>query len=261
MNEKEFINFTKDRIFIFQSRAAEVYWVKVFLNGSAPENYLTIIFNSDHTLSFPARLGFYPAERGWQFDEAEQQIDLLDESGTIVVDRYALPQNPDDDHFILNNINDDAKRYLSFKEFAINKEVQPRAVLATQRLILISSDYQAVENQVDQCAIANSGNTKWLKSSLNSPWELINEAWETITQDTDLKEVCVFFGGTLTKDEHVFSEKLVRKQTEDELYISGSRANIIVTLSRMLILHYQERIMENGQLHSPIELLSQVITN
>ncbi|WEV37588.1 hypothetical protein [Lactobacillus sp. ESL0677] len=271
MNEKEFFQFAKNKIFLFQSgynvqgkKDGPINgWWRVFLIGGEPENYLTVIFNVDHTLTYPAKLGFLPGERKWQFDEKNQQINLFDESGTTLLSAYSLPADFNAGHFILNKVNDPTKRYLAFTTFDIFKKKQNAPTFASQRVVFLC-DGQSVmtEQEINQYTVEHCCEINTITNNKVSVWALLNQVWDLITQDEKLKDLCVFLEGRPDLDKSAFSKKLVIKTTnKHQQYIAGPRSDVIIVLSQLLTLHYRERLAEGAELHAPVELLSQVITN
>ncbi|MDF7683810.1 hypothetical protein PT287_09895 [Lactobacillus sp. ESL0679] len=271
MNEKEFFQFAKNKIFLYQSgfniqgkKDGPINcWVRVFLDGSESQNFLTVIFNADHTLTYPAKLGFLPPERKWQFDEGKQEINLFDESGANLVSAYSLPTSFDEGHFVLSKINAPDKRYLAFTTFDIFKKKQNEPTFASQRVVFLC-DGQSVmtEQEINHYTVEHCCEINTITNDEVDTWDLVNQVWDRITQDEKLKDLCVFLEGKPDLDKSAFSKKLVIKTTnKHQQYIAGPRSDMIIVLSQLLTLHYRERLAESAELHTPVQLLSQVITN
>ncbi|MDF7638679.1 hypothetical protein PT285_04605 [Lactobacillus sp. ESL0791] len=260
MNENEFLKRYGTNVFTFQ-----VYIDKTWKNvqmGRTSNAPLVIIFNQDHTLSFPSKIGFYPDERRWEFDEAKQEIIFKDESGTKITDRYVLPTVNDDHFFILVDVNDKNKHYICSKNFNFNQSVVITSALPSQRLILMEEPRSAeIKADMEDYSKKYCCALKLLPKMANDQWALINNAWSVICHDPDLQEVCVLIEGLPNLDEKVWFKKLTIQAGDNQIkLISGKRSDVIVALSQLLIMH-DHQLLAQEKIAPPIELLPQIITD
>ncbi|WEV43351.1 hypothetical protein OZX56_07565 [Lactobacillus sp. ESL0684] len=260
MNEQEFLNRFKNKIFSYQVKADVGNWMSVQL---APRGDLAIIFASDHTLKFPSHVGFYPTERCWEFDEANQQIILKDIDNTKILSQYQLPQTVIDHQFILTKVNEPKNRYICYETIDFDQEVnfQPD-VLACQRLILLPEQTSSDEEQklLQEYTIKYCCEAKQLTPPDSDPWSLIETAWSAITNDTNLKTVCLILAGQSDLSQELLNDQLtIQNQPEQATWISGQRDQVIVVLAQLLVKHYHEQLAE-GSLSTPLALLPTIVT-
>lgn len=221
---------------------------------------LVITFNADHTLGFPSNIYFYPDERFWEFDEKEQLVIFKDKTNQKIVSRFKLPAHPDPDYFILSKVTDVTARYIAYKGFDFNRQITQPPVLASQRVLLMGeAQAEGTKAQLEKYATENCCEIRWLKVGNADLWQLIEQAWNVVTDDLELKAACLLLDKIPAKDEVVLTAGLRLeggdKQTK---LIAGSRAQVLVVLSQLLIMHYQQ-MLAGADLQSPLALMSKVV--
>ncbi|WEV51799.1 hypothetical protein OZX69_03625 [Lactobacillus sp. ESL0731] len=260
MNEQEFLQRFEHKIFNYQVRLSNCNWVIV---GMLPGGYLATTFERDHTLKFPDSIGFFPDERYWEFDEQKQMIILKNQDKSKIVAKYLLPKNSDGYSFILTNADDVNQRYITHLNFDFNVKVSPYSTLDKQQVIFLKNNItdDATKANLEMYAVKECCDIRYLDVS-NDEWDFIDAAWNAITEGNELKQVCVFFTGIPDMTKPVLTDKLtLQSQDDNTKFVSGTKGDVDVVLSQLLIMHYHEQIMETDELHSPVELLDQVITN
>ncbi|MDF7672398.1 hypothetical protein PT281_03855 [Lactobacillus sp. ESL0701] len=249
MNEHEFLQLVSDRVFSFQSKLDNGNWSVVLMSEEAA--YLTVIFSQDHRLLFPSKIGFYPEERYWEFDEREQLIVLTNWDQNWIVAKYLLPTKPNDHYFILENMTDSNKRYILYKDFTFTSSIEQKPVLASQRVIFMvnNSNKTAVENY----ALDNNCIVHWLDDLEDNSWTLIKQVWQEIYADERIKQVGIVLVG-ITK---FGQELLTKKLTVNSQLISGTRQEVVIVLAQLLIKHYHQLLAKTPE-QLPAQLLTDV---
>ncbi|WEV51797.1 hypothetical protein OZX69_03615 [Lactobacillus sp. ESL0731] len=253
MNKEEFFKLYGNKIFAFQVKMG--IWKPVAMAGEDNNPQLVIIFKDDNSLAFPGSISFYPDERNWQFDEELQQIVFMDESNTNEVSRYALPTEENRHYFILTKVGNENNRYLCYKDIDFTRSVQVDNLLPSRRVIFMpeSADV-AVRSQMKDYAREYCCQVKWLKSDLENSWSFLDKAWHKIIDTPSLEQVCVIIAGLPSLDKQVWYDKLAMYLDENDInFISGSRTEVIIVLSQLLIIHDHQLLAED-KIQSPFEL-------
>lgn len=256
MNEQEFLQRFEHKTFNYQVKLDNGNWVMVRMY---PGGYLAVTFARDHTIKFSAPVGFYPEERYWEFDEQEQAIILKNLEQTRVVAKYLLPNKQDDYCFVLENAADPTKEYVTHLNYDFDEQDSSPSVLNSQRVIFLKDDLEDDETRtnIEQYSVDECCEIKYLYAK--DEWDFVNEVWTAITDDFALKNIFVYFSG-YPDTKQVLTDKLILSYQEDnDKFISGTKGDVIVVLSQLLIKHYHEQLTGTQELHTPVELLDQVI--
>lgn len=248
MNEHEFLQLVSDRVFNFQSKLDNGNWSVVLMSEEAA--YLTVIFAQDHRLLFPSKIGFYPEERYWEFDEREQLIILKNWDQSRIVAKYLLPTEPNDHYFILENAVDPNKRYILYQNFTFTNQIEQKPVLANQRVIFMVNNPN--KTAVEDYALNNNCIVHWLDDVPANSWALIKRAWQEIYADERIKQVSIVLMGMTMLGQELLTKKL----TVNSQLISGTRQEVVIVLAQLLIKHYHQLLAKR-----PALLPAQLLTN
>ncbi|MDF7669446.1 hypothetical protein [Lactobacillus sp. ESL0703] len=247
MNEHEFLQLVSDRVFNFQSKLDNGNWSVVLMSEEAA--YLTVIFAQDHRLLFPSKIGFYPEERYWEFDEREQLIILKNWDQTRITAKYLLPREPNDHYFILENAVDPNKRYILYKNFTFTNQIEQKPVLANQRVIFMVNNPNRAA--IETYALNNNCVVHWLDNVQADSWALIKRVWQEIYANERIKQVGIVLLGMAILGQELLTKNL----TVSSQLISGTREEVVIVLAQLLIKHYHQLLAK-----APNELPSQLLT-
>lgn len=254
MTEEEMLALCADHDFIYKTGKEKM----MICMGDNSDAILIIRLNRDHTLGFPSNIGFYPEERCWHWDEKNQNLLFTDATDKNIVAKYAAPVVEEGKYLVLRNLTKADTWYVSYMAFNMENQVQVRANLSKQSILMASGMHTDDEQvQVDAYVIYKQAEVVWLEAQTD--WQLINAAWQKIVQDSELQRTCVVLHGLPSITEDVFPAKL-KLEFGDETglqLIAGPRRNVLSVLSQLLIEHNRE-ILSVEECLPPAKLIQDI---
>lgn len=255
LNKQELTDIICDRCWIFRIVIFKHQFVPLKL-GTSTSGMLAIVFHRDGTIGFPTNLAFKPSEyRGWDFDEANQEIIFLD-TNHQESKRGTVPKQWAGKSLKIDSIGEDT--LFTSEPYVEKRAIKDRILGGTNLCFIPDKNYEFEAFQ----SMARAGFATKLVDSTNSIINFLSVVYDYVAMHPQLEKIIISQISLASLKEAPYGKLIFTNDNGNPSfdYLAGNRG-IVMELLTTVLSENNKRRLNPEDFRSEDDLLQEILTN